>query len=78
MRETPIERPGVSRRWFSLAQASEYVSLSGKTLMKYIREGMIYGTCKGGKWLIDRESIDRWLEEDKIRILSKAYKRAMN
>lgn len=78
MRDALMENIGVQKRWISLSQAAKYVSLSGKTIMKYVRVGAIYGTCKGGKWLIDRESIDRWLEEDKVRILSKAYGRAMN
>ncbi|MCE5208976.1 MAG: helix-turn-helix domain-containing protein [Chloroflexi bacterium] len=58
------------RRWFSLAEATQYVSLSDKTLMKYVRSGVIYGTRKGGKWLIDRTSLDTWLEEDKIKLLN--------
>ncbi len=63
------------RRWLSLTEAARYVSLSDKTLMKYVNAGVIYGTRKGGKWLIDRASIDTWLEEDKIKLLNLVNRR---
>ena len=63
------------RRWLSLAEATQYVSLSDKTIMKYVNAGVIYGTRKGGKWLIDRASIDTWLEEDKIKLLNLVNRR---
>ena len=55
------------RRWLSLAEAARYVSLSDKTLMKYVNAGVIYGTRKGGKWLIDRASIDTWKRRRTLR-----------
>ena len=63
------------RRWLSLSEAAVYVSLSQKTLMKYVNRGVIYGTLKGGKWLIDRVSLDTWLEEDKIKLLNLVNRR---
>lgn len=66
------------RRWLSLTEAAVYVSLSQKTLMKYINTGIIYGTLKGGKWLVDLVSLDTWLEEDKIKLLNLANRRKVS
>jgi excisionase family DNA binding protein len=55
-------------RWLSLAEASKYVSMHRQTLMRYIVAGKIYGALKGGKWFVDRESIDAFMLEDNIEI----------
>ena len=39
-----------------------------QTLMRYVMAGEIYGTLKGGKWYLDKESIDLFFLEDKIVI----------
>jgi hypothetical protein len=36
--------------------------------MRYVEAGEIYGTLKGGKWFIDRCSIDSFFAEDKIEV----------
>ncbi len=53
------------RRWLTVTQAEDYVSMSRKTVMSWINTGLIYAHKTTGTWLIDRESIDAWLEEDK-------------
>ena len=72
---TPQTLEAPAPRWMDLVRAARYVDLSTKTLMKYVRLGVIYGTRKGGKWILDRESIDSWLEEDKIRMLRQGRRR---
>ncbi len=56
------------KRWLSVTLACKYACMSPKTIMKYIRQGEIYGTLKGGKWYIDRESIDAFFLEDNIKV----------
>lgn len=51
----------INPRWLSLAGAAVYASMCDKTLLKYIKAGDIYGTLKGGKWFVDRFSIDRFM-----------------
>lgn len=65
------------RRWLSVKEATKYVSLSSATIMKYVKTGEIYGTRKGGKWLIDQRSLDTWLEEEKIKLLNFAARRRL-
>jgi hypothetical protein len=50
--------------------------MSKKTLMKHIGAGEIYASRKGGKWYVDKESIDAFhmgssvqIEETLARIL---------
>lgn len=73
-----LNKSSSGRRWVSLTEATKYVALSGKTLMKHVKTGNIYGTLKGGKWLIDLTSVDAWLEEDKVRLLNMVRKRISN
>lgn len=54
----------INPRWLSLKSATQYASMSKPTLMEHVREGAIYGTLKGGKWYIDRESIDKFFLQD--------------
>lgn len=54
----------IAPRWLSLAQAARYASMCTKTLRRYLETGDIYGSRRGGKWFVDRESIDRFFLAD--------------
>ena len=58
----------ISPRWLSVTDACRYSSMSDKTLMRYVKTGEIYGKKLGGKWYIDRYSIDAFLKSDEIVI----------
>ena len=61
-------------RWLSITDATStkqrkgYTSMSERTLTDYIKDGRIYGTKKGGKWYIDRMSIDDFMNQDRAEI----------
>ena len=55
---------GLYQRWLDIDAACSYSSMSKNTLMRYVATNEIYGTKKGGKWIIDRLSIDRFMLED--------------
>jgi hypothetical protein len=66
----------VTPRWLDLAGAAKYTSMSRKTLMVHIKSGEIYASHKGGKWYVDKDSIDTFhlgnnvqIEETVARIL---------
>ncbi|MBI5193256.1 MAG: helix-turn-helix domain-containing protein [Nitrospirae bacterium] len=64
-------------KWLSLEHACIYMTgLSENTVLKHIREGDIYGIRKGGKWVIDRESIDEYYNTERAaeRILFERIK----
>ena len=63
-----MDKNDVTPRWLDLRQASKYASMHRQTLMRYVEAGEIYGTLKGGKWFIDRCSIDSFFAEDKIEV----------
>jgi excisionase family DNA binding protein len=52
------DHPSPWPRWLSLTKAAAYASMSKGTIMRYILDGEIYGTRKGGKWYVDRTAID--------------------
>jgi len=55
-------------RWMDLRLASWYSSLSKKTLLKLIMEGHIAARKLDGKWIVDKESIDLFMQKDTVEI----------
>jgi excisionase family DNA binding protein len=58
----------ITPRWLSITNACRYSGMSDKTIMRYITTGKIYGSKKGGKWYIDRNSIDAFFKSDEVAI----------
>jgi hypothetical protein len=58
-------------RWMDLRLASWYSSLSKKTLLRLIMEGHISARKLDGKWIVDRESIDLFMQQDTVEIKSR-------
>lgn len=59
-------RDNITPRWLSVTIACLYSSMSDKTLMRYIKNGDIYGIKKGGKWYVDRLSMDDFMKSDDL------------
>ena len=55
-------------RWLSLTEASKYASMCKKTMVRYVASGDIYASRKGGKWFVDKESIDAFFLADKVTV----------
>lgn len=49
-------------RWLSLALAARYCSLSKVTILRYVKDGVIKGKKIGGKYILDRYSIDQFMD----------------
>jgi hypothetical protein len=62
------KRSDFSPRWLSITRACIYAGIGEKTLMHYILSGDVYATKKGGKWIVDRESIDLFMLADDMQI----------
>ena len=58
----------IEPRWLSITQACRYTGMSDKTLMRYIKDSSIFATRKGGKWYVDKQSIDSFFHRDEIYI----------
>lgn len=52
-------------KWITLQEASSYARMCGNNIKRKILEGKIYGIKKDGEWLIDRESIDSYFNQDR-------------
>jgi excisionase family DNA binding protein len=65
--QTAIDKTSVTPRWLSIKQACNYASMSRNTLMAYIESGEIYGTLKGGKYFVDRDSMNAFFLDEGSR-----------
>jgi hypothetical protein len=52
-------------KWITLQEASRYARMCSNKIKSKILEGKIYGTKKDGEWLVDRESIDSYFNQDR-------------
>jgi hypothetical protein len=44
-----------------MSQALDYARIKSKnTMLKWVKEGLVYGFKRSGTWIIDRDSIDKW------------------
>lgn len=54
-------------RWMSIAEAAQYCPIGEKRLVRLVRSGAIRGGRLDGDkrrtWFIDRESLDRYMEQ---------------
>lgn len=59
-------------KWLSLDEACIYSRKSRNTMLDLIKEGKIYGTkAEGGEWIVDRESIDAYYNEERLALQEK-------
>lgn len=52
------------KRWISITEARQVVSLSRPTLVGLILSGDLRGRKVGKKWLIEQKSIEEYMEGD--------------
>ena len=51
----------VSERWLSMNEVCEYSGLSGSTIRRAIRKGVLKASNRTGKLLFKVSSVDSWL-----------------
>jgi len=64
-------------KWIGLKDACFYMRKSTNTIKKLIFENKVYGTKKGGEWIIDRESIDRFYNAERDALMLKLSERKL-
>lgn len=50
----------ISQRWLTISEACQYSKMSKNTLKAVIDSGGIFASKRGGKWIVDRTSIDKY------------------
>lgn len=62
-------RPSSAMRsdWMSVAQLAKYLEVDTGKVSEWVNNGVVPGTREGGEWLFDRDKIDRWIAEGKVR-----------
>lgn len=69
LKEDCREKPESESRWLSMKEACSYAKMSKNILKARIMEGSIKATKKGGKWIVDRRSIDSYYDDSDIDLL---------
>lgn len=59
-----IDDLNIMGRWLPMPKACKYSEMSKNTLMECIKNGDIKASKKRGKWIVDRQSIDKYYEAD--------------
>ena len=72
--EELIVNSDINPRWLDVAGAKKYASMCDKKLLELVKTGKIYGTKKGGKWIIDRHSIDNYYFRNSWKLVSTSPK----
>jgi len=55
-------------RWFTVREAAARLRVGAPTISKLCRRGRIPGAIQvGSSWRIDRNDLERWIEESKTR-----------
>ena len=53
-------------RWLNMKEAVAYAKTSERKLRSWVDEGYIYGFRRTGQYILDRESIDKWYNSERI------------
>ena len=61
-----VQAGSADPRWLTIDEAMVYAKTSKKMLRSWIDEGHIYGFKRTGRYVVDRESIDRWYNSERI------------
>ncbi len=67
----------ITMKWLTLQEARIYARKCINTIKRLIEEGKIYGTKRGGEWVVDRESIDAYYNEERDEMKIKLHGRAL-
>jgi len=59
----------ISQRWLTISEACQYSKMSKNTLKSVIDSGGIFASKRGGKWIVDRTSIDKYYLYDEANAL---------
>ena len=61
-----VQVAGNQPRWLNMKEAVAYAKTSERKLRAWVDEGYIYGFRRTGQYILDRESIDKWYNSERI------------
>lgn len=53
--------------WMSVAQLAKYIEVDSGKVSEWVNNGVVPATREGGEWFFDKEKIDKWISEGKVR-----------
>lgn len=69
LRMTKEPRPASMPRgdWMSMAQLAKFLEVDPRKVSEWVSSGVLPGTKEGGEWIFQKDKIDRWIAEGKVR-----------
>jgi excisionase family DNA binding protein len=69
LRMTKEPRPASmpSGDWMSMTQLAKYLEVDTRKVTEWVSSGVLPGTKEGGDWIFQKDNIDRWIAEGKVR-----------
>ena len=52
----------------TIKEVADYLKLTERTLYRLVQEGQVPGFKVGNSWRFKRADIERWIEEQKVRV----------
>ena len=56
-----------TRQWMSLEELASYLEVEGPTVLEWAQSGRLPGEQQNDQWRFDRQKIEAWLAQEKIR-----------
>lgn len=53
--------------WMSVAQLAKYLEVDSGKVSEWVDNGIVPATREGGEWFFDKDKIDKWISEGKVR-----------
>ncbi|MDD3088519.1 MAG: polymer-forming cytoskeletal protein [Candidatus Omnitrophica bacterium] len=53
--------------WMSMTQLAKYLEIDAGKVNEWASNGKLPATREGGEWVFDKEKIDRWISEGKVK-----------
>lgn len=70
-----IQMPGFSQAagagrgdWLNISQLAKYLEVDMAKINEWASGGLIPGTKEGGEWIFERNKVDQWISEGKVKV----------
>lgn len=70
-----IQMPGFSSSggatrgdWLNIGQLAKYLEVDMSKINEWASGGLIPGTKEGGEWIFERNKVDKWISEGKVKV----------
>jgi excisionase family DNA binding protein len=70
-----VHMPGFSKEgsgtrgdWLNISQLAKYLEVDLGKINEWASTGLLPGTKEGGEWIFERNKVDQWISEGKVKV----------